>query len=221
MTAQVVTVVAAAEVTAGALAPVATTVEVVAVRTSLAPHLRPLVKSGIRNSNGEISISTLACYCRGTLITTSLGAVPVEELRIGDSVVTVFGRLRSIKWIGTCSYFGGFLASNPKVLPVRLKAGCLDGSILHRDLLLSAEHAMLFDGSLTPARHLLNGRTILRERDLGQGRVFPCRVRESRRHLSRRSRQKPTSTEEIGAPPTMPPNTIGYMQRNRNLLAGC
>ncbi|WP_240661736.1 Hint domain-containing protein, partial [Nioella ostreopsis] len=40
------------------------------------------------------------CFAAGTLIATAAGEVPVEDLRIGDSVTTAEGRAVSVKWIG-------------------------------------------------------------------------------------------------------------------------
>jgi hypothetical protein len=40
------------------------------------------------------------CYCSGTLIPTALGAVPLEELQIGDLAVTASGVHRPIRWLG-------------------------------------------------------------------------------------------------------------------------
>src|SRR5262249_20244266 len=47
----------------------------------------------------EITEDRIACYCRGTLIATENGEVPVEELVIGDKLLTVSGAARPIKWI--------------------------------------------------------------------------------------------------------------------------
>ena len=115
------------------------------------------------NQNTSVDI-TPACYCSGTLIATGDSEVPVEDLAIGDAVVTASGERRPVKWIGRRSYAGRFLLSNPDVQPVRFKSGCLGGGLPRRDLLVSPEHCMLLDGVLVSARCLLNGATIVRER---------------------------------------------------------
>jgi autotransporter passenger strand-loop-strand repeat protein len=110
-------------------------------------------------SGTEIAV---ACFLRGTLILTGHGQVAVEDLAIGDRVVSLAGSLRAIKWIGRRAYDGMFAANNRAVLPIRVAAGALAPGIPARDLLLSPEHALYLDGRLVPAGELINGTTIAR-----------------------------------------------------------
>ena len=110
----------------------------------------------------NIFATSLACYCSGTLIATPSGEVAVEELAIGDRVLTVSGAARQVAWIGRRSYDARFAAANPGVQPVLIRAGALGAGLPRRDLRVSPKHALYLDAVLIPAGHLLNGTTILR-----------------------------------------------------------
>ncbi len=100
------------------------------------------------------------CYCAGTRIAIAHGEVRVEELAIGDEVLTRSGALRPIKWIGRRSYSGHF-AHGAHVLPICFKAGCLGPEQPRRDLWVSPNHAMFLEGVLIEARDLINGASII------------------------------------------------------------
>ncbi len=103
----------------------------------------------------------VACYCRGTLIATACGEQRVEELKVGDKVMTASGALRPIKWIGRRSYSGRFIKGSKEILPICIKAGALDENTPRRDLWISAHHAMYLDGVLIEAKDLVNGVSIV------------------------------------------------------------
>jgi hypothetical protein len=100
------------------------------------------------------------CFLRGTLVLTAAGEVPVEDLRIGDRVITAGGETLRLKWIGRRAYRDWLALGNPEVQPILFKAGSIADHVPVRDLYVSPEHAMFIDGALIPARHLVNGTSI-------------------------------------------------------------
>ena len=111
------------------------------------------------------TIAVVACYCLGTLILTDDGEVPVQDLKIGDQVITKSGASRPIKWIGRRSYGGRFLLGQKHILPVCIKAGALDENTPRRDLWISPHHAMYLEGVLIEARDLVNSVNIVQPDD--------------------------------------------------------
>ena len=120
----------------------------------------------------DVTVTSIACYVRGTRIATPSGDVAVENLRVTGSVLTASGVARPICWIGRRSYAGRFLAANPNVRPVRFRSGSLGDGLPRRDLLVSPDHAMFLDCVLIPARHLTNGTTICEDAALDRVDYF-------------------------------------------------
>lgn len=103
------------------------------------------------------------CFLKGTNILTATGERQVEELAIGDELVTRFGGMQQIKWIGRQSFSAIFTRNNQKKTPVRIAAGALGKNLPCRDLFVSPGHSMLLGDILVLARDLVNGVTIVQD----------------------------------------------------------
>ena len=101
----------------------------------------------------------------GTQVLTPAGEVSVETLRKGDLVTTTDGRHVPVSWLGRQTVSRIF-ADPMRVLPIRIKAGALAENVPSRDLLISADHAILIDAMLVQAGALVNGTSIVRETDV-------------------------------------------------------
>ena len=102
----------------------------------------------------------LACYLPGTLIATPRGEVLVQDLAIGDMVLTHRGEARPIVWIGQ----GKALATRGRrnaATPVIVRKGALAHNVPNRDLRITKGHALYLDGVLIPVEFLVNHRSIL------------------------------------------------------------
>ena len=100
------------------------------------------------------------CYLRGTKIATSNGECKIEDLKIGDQLITHNGSIRPVKWVGRMSYNKGERPWLRSVLPVLISKGALGKGLPHQDLFVSQRHEMFIDGVLVMAKQLLNGTTI-------------------------------------------------------------
>ncbi|SEN42752.1 Hint domain-containing protein, partial [Halomonas caseinilytica] len=98
------------------------------------------------------------CFAEGTLIDTPAGEVPVEQLRIGDPILTAEGKTVPVRWIGHQTLVKSHLAW--RMQPVRIEAGALGGGLPHSDLTVTASHGMVLDGLVINASALVNSDSI-------------------------------------------------------------
>jgi hypothetical protein len=103
----------------------------------------------------------VACFAAGTRILTDHGPVPVEALREGDAVVSAFGAIRPVRWIGHRRIDCGRHARPHEVWPVRIAAGAFGAGLPQRDLLLSPDHAVFVEDFLIPIKCLITGSAIV------------------------------------------------------------
>ena len=104
-----------------------------------------------------------ACYAAGTSIRTHFGSVPVENLSVGDLIVTASGTTRPIRWVGSRLTYCRQALRPCEVMPVRVAAHAFGENRPACDLFVSPGHAICVDvlgEVLIPAGALVNGSTI-------------------------------------------------------------
>ncbi|MFY0632808.1 MAG: Hint domain-containing protein [Vannielia sp.] len=121
--------------------------------------------------------NVIPCFTPGTLIATPRGEVAVEELKVGDKVITRDNGIQEIRWLGRTDVDTVELMKRPQLRPVRIAKGALDGNLPERDMLVSPQHRVLVASDraalyfeerevLVTAKHLVNGEGIAEAADV-------------------------------------------------------
>ena len=118
-----------------------------------------VANNGFRENSVSILIE---CFLTGTRILTDKGEIAVENFAIGDRVVTAEGKLEPIKWIGYQTIQPNQVKNPLRGYPILIKAGALGNNLPQRDLYVSPDHAMYFEGVLINAGALVNGTSIIK-----------------------------------------------------------
>ncbi len=106
------------------------------------------------NSSFTAENTGVVCFASGTAIRTPKGDVLIDDLKVGDLVVTLDNGPQRICWIGRRQINAATLQTKPKLRPILIKRGVLGAE---RDLLVSRQHALLVDrDTLQRAAHLQN-----------------------------------------------------------------
>ncbi|MEO1542119.1 MAG: Hint domain-containing protein [Pseudomonadota bacterium] len=103
------------------------------------------------------------CFLAGTGIATPIGEVAVEALSIGDWICTADGGTTRVKWIGVKRVLKMFGCAE-RLHPIEIKAHAFGPNLPIRDLGVSADHGMAFDGVIVHVGALVNGTTVIRRR---------------------------------------------------------
>ena len=116
-------------------------------------------------TGGGTSGGTTTCFLRGTRIRTADGYRPIEQLAVGDHVAARFAGVAPIKCIEsfTLERAGPRREWRGHSRPVTVRCGALGEGAPHRDLCLTAAHAVFVDGFLMPVGQLVNGTSIVFE----------------------------------------------------------
>ncbi|MFV1908065.1 Hint domain-containing protein [Phaeobacter sp. A89a-3a] len=89
------------------------------------------------------------CFTPGTTVATPQGSCAVEDLSVGDRVVTRDNGLQPIRWIGRRRLDRSALQAAAHLQPVLIAAGSLGNGMPERDLLLSPSHRVLIGNDKT------------------------------------------------------------------------
>jgi len=117
-----------------------------------------------------ITCSDAICYAKGSQILTTNGYVPIENLNLGDRVITR-GRIndttyslhedvaKSIIWISKFT----LKTLSSETRPVCIKAHAFGENVPFKDLYVSPWHGVLVGGLKIPAIQLINGTTVVQD----------------------------------------------------------
>ena len=125
----------------------------------------------------------LECFAEHTKILTPSGYVNVEDLRVGDFVLTEGVVENNLTFCGTekgakqieLSRSLSCFVTDQEHAPVRISAGALGDQLPTEDLYLSRNHGVIVDGILVPVHKLINGTTI--EHDFTRKTVQYCHLK--------------------------------------------
>lgn len=110
------------------------------------------------NVTGTLTFSNIekviACFTPGSRILTDEGDRAIEDISVGDRVLTRDSGWQEVRWVGRRDLTAEEVAAEPRFAPVRIAAGALGGGLPERDMLVSPQHRMLFAG---PRAELLFG----------------------------------------------------------------
>ncbi|WP_298298474.1 Hint domain-containing protein [uncultured Litoreibacter sp.] len=101
-----------------------------------------------QNATASDDQEFVTCFVSGSKIQTGRGPVAVENICVGDMVLTAGNGLMPVRWVAKTHVSAGQMARNPKLRPVRISAGALGNNLPLRDLRVSRQHRMLASSAI-------------------------------------------------------------------------
>jgi len=120
------------------------------------------IASGITTLKDSTLENAANCFLTGTRIATADGERPIETLQPGDLVLTAQGTATPVVWVWQQKITNIFGLGEARA-PVRVMAHALGPACPSRDLIVTADHALVVDGLLINAGALVNGTSIRHE----------------------------------------------------------
>lgn len=90
----------------------------------------------------------IICFTPGTMIATKRGEKPIQQLKVGDMVITRDNGLRPVRWIGRRNLNRTDLHRMQHYYPIMIRKGALGPGVPDRDMMVSPNHRMLIASEL-------------------------------------------------------------------------
>lgn len=87
--------------------------------------------------------NVIPCFTPGTKIATPKGERLVEELKVGDRVITRDNGIQEIRWVGAKEMTGAEFERAQHLKPVLIQQGALGNDLPERDMMVSPNHRVL------------------------------------------------------------------------------
>ncbi|WP_086652432.1 Hint domain-containing protein [Acetobacter malorum] len=114
----------------------------------------------------------VTCFLSGSEISTADGTRAVEKIQIGDQLVAFDWKhntpvTRRVVWAGKAHATAqANLPDDEAGWPVRILKDALADGVPYKDMLITAEHCLFFNGKFVPARMLVNGVSIFYDKTI-------------------------------------------------------
>ncbi|MFC4214950.1 Hint domain-containing protein [Pseudophaeobacter arcticus] len=91
----------------------------------------------------EIENVIVPCFTPGTLIATPEGERRVEDLGVGDRIITRDNGIQAIRWLGKRTLATAELKAAEHLQPILIREGALGNGLPERDMMVSPNHRVL------------------------------------------------------------------------------
>ena len=148
--------------------------------TSITANTSASIQGGLFAITGSVTLDTnlinnpVVCYIKGTKILTICGYKNIEDIKVGDEIVT-FGNIRDKKVINKSNdkttqkvIFNGYFSKsnlNVESKPIVFKIGSLGENLPFEDVMISPGHGIIINNKSILALDLINNVTIYQSED--------------------------------------------------------
>ncbi|WP_040364180.1 Hint domain-containing protein, partial [Commensalibacter intestini] len=126
--------------------------------TSLTLNIVGIKESGYTlGSDASGDLTMIVCFLSGTLIKMAKGVCAVEDLQVGDTILTYDPQSKAkvkkkITWVGKqTAHVNAKLPDDQAGYPVRILKDAFKKNVPNKDLLITSEHCLFIDGHFVPA----------------------------------------------------------------------